>query len=146
MESVGNRLGLGWIEVKRAGSWRWGWLTERLYRLGADQEGKYREELDWEPTLASGKKRLANLPLGWDPVLALPAPGSGGCVRGNHSRHLVLIPCHTLTPLLNSLLLLRSPRVSLPSPLLNLALPWLWTFDSHPQGIRPLQFHLCKGC
>jgi hypothetical protein len=73
LESVGNRLGLGWIEVKRAGSWRWGWLTERLYRLGADQEGKYREELDWEPTLASGKKRLANLPLGWDPVLAQPA-------------------------------------------------------------------------
>lgn len=41
------------------------------------------------------------------------APGSGGCARGNHSRHLVLIPCHTLTPLVNSLLLLWSSRVSL---------------------------------
>lgn len=41
------------------------------------------------------------------------APGSGGRVRGNHSRHLVLIPCHTLTLLVNSLLLLWSSRVSL---------------------------------
>lgn len=43
MEAVGNRLGLGWVRVKRASSWSWRWVTELLYCLSSVQthtEGK----------------------------------------------------------------------------------------------------------
>lgn len=86
-------------------------------------------ELDSEPKACLGQEVPPKPPAGVgpgpgsaSPGLAgagreVTAPGWGGSVRGNHSRHLVLIPGHTLTPPVNSLLLPWSPRVSLPGPL-----------------------------
>lgn len=51
-----------------------GAVKDLQYWLGTDKEGKYREEnLIWSQKLASGKKYLPSLPLGWDQVLAQSA-------------------------------------------------------------------------
>lgn len=122
--AFGTRRGLVWGGVKRASSWSWG-PQKSTVPAGRRQREVLGGELDLEPKVCLGQEVPPKPPAGAgpgpgsaSPGLAgagreVAAPGSGGRVRGNHSRHLVLIPCHTLTLLVNSLLLLWSSRVSL---------------------------------
>lgn len=117
-------LGLGWVGVKRASSWSWGPQRSAVL-AGHRQREVLGGDLDLEPKVCLGQEVPPKPPAGADQSRAQPAQvlqvlagkwlhlALEGVPEETTAGTWVLIPCHTLTPLVNSLLLLWSSRVSL---------------------------------